>query len=202
MSGIKSIRQQTNNRFLNCFELEAVHRDGRVSPYYVASRAKDVASLKAVTHKNNPDGVILYGIYGQQRDRVVLIRQYRYPLGDYIYEFPAGLVEDGEEMTQAGIREMFEETGLTFTPVEAGSYSRPFFTTAGMTDESCAMLFGYCAGTPTSANEEASEEIQVILADRVEAKRILREENVALMCAYMLMHFIASPGDPLAFIKE
>lgn len=54
MSGIKSIRQQTNNRFLNCFELEAVHRDGRVSPYYVASRAKDVASLKAVTHKNNP----------------------------------------------------------------------------------------------------------------------------------------------------
>ncbi len=202
MSGIKSIRQQTNNRFLNCFELEAVHRDGRVSPYYVASRAKDVASLKAVTHQNNPDGVILYGIYGQQRDRVVLIRQYRYPLGDYLYEFPAGLVEDGEEMTQAGIREMFEETGLTFTPVKAGSFSRPFFTTAGMTDESCAMLFGYCVGTPTSANEEASEEIQVILADRAEAKRILQEENVALMCAYMLMHFIASPGDPLAFIKE
>lgn len=202
MSGIKSIRQQTSNRFLNCFELEAVHRDGRVSPYYVASRAKDVASLKAVTHENNPDGVILYGIYGQQRDRVVLIRQYRYPLGDYLYEFPAGLVEDGEEMTQAGIREMFEETGLTFTPVEAGSFSRPFFTTAGMTDESCAMLFGYCTGVPTSANEEASEEIQVILADRAEAKRILREENVALMCAYMLMHFIASPGDPLAFIKE
>ena len=202
MSGIKSIRQQTNNRFLNCFELEAVHRDGRVSPYYVASRAKDVASLKAVTHENNPDGVILYGIYGQQRDRVVLIRQYRYPLGDYLYEFPAGLGEDGEEMTQAGIREMFEETGLTFTPVEAGSFSRPFFTTAGMTDESCAMLFGYCTGTPTSANEEASEEIQVILADRAEAKRILQEENVALMCAYMLMHFIASPGDPLAFIKE
>lgn len=202
MSGIKSIRQQTSNRFLNCFELEAVHRDGGVSPYYVASRAKNISALKAVTHENNPDGVILYGIYGEQRDRVVLIRQYRYPLGDYLYEFPAGLVEDGEEMTQAGIREMYEETGLTFTPVEAGSFSRPFFTTAGMTDESCAMLFGYCAGTPTSANEKASEEIQVILADRAEAKRILREENVALMCAYMLMHFIASPGDPLAFIKE
>ena len=132
MSGIKSIRQQTSNRFLNCFELEAVHRDGGVSPYYVASRAKNISALKAVTHENNPDGVILYGIYGKQRDRVVLIRQYRYPLGDYLYEFPAGLVEDGEEMTQAGIREMFEETGLTFTPVEAGSFSRPFFTTAGI----------------------------------------------------------------------
>ena len=201
MSEIRNIQQKTRNRFLNYYELEAVHRDGSVSPYYMASRAKDVSLLKAVTRKNKPDGVILYGVYGEQKDKVVLIRQYRYPLGDYVYEFPAGLVEEGEEMGAAGIREMYEETGLTFTPVDAGSYSRPFFTTIGMTDESCGTVFGYCSGEPTSAHEEASEEIQVILADRAEARRILREENVAIMCAYMLMHFIASEGDPLAFVK-
>ena len=202
MSNIQNIQQKTHNRFLNYYELEAVHRDGSISPYYMASRAKDASQLKAVTHQNRPDGVILYGVYGEEQDRVVLIRQYRYPLGDYVYEFPAGLVEEGEEMGAAGVREMYEETGLTFTPVDAGCYSRPFFTTVGMTDESCGMVFGYCSGTPTSIHEEASEEIQVILADRGEAKRILREENVAIMCAYMLMHFIASEGDPLAFIKE
>ena len=201
MSEIKSIQQKTHNRYLNYYELEAVHRDGSVSPYYMASRAKDANHLKAVTRENKPDGVILYGVYGEAKDRVVLIRQYRYPLGDYVYEFPAGLVEEGEEMAAAGIREMYEETGLTFTPVDAGSYSRPFFTTIGMTDESCGTVFGYCSGEPTSVHEEASEEIQVILADRAEARRILREENVALMCAYMLMHFIASEGDPLAFVK-
>ena len=202
MSEIRNIQQKTHNRFLNYYELEAVHRDGSVSPYYMASRAKDVSLLKAVTHENKPDGVILYGVYGEQKDKVVLIRQYRYPLGDYVYEFPAGLVEEGEEMGAAGIREMYEETGLTFTPVDAGSYSRPFFTTIGMTDESCGTVFGYCSGEPTSAHEEASEEIQVILADRAEARRILREENVAIMCAYMLMHFIASEGDPLAFLDK
>ena len=201
MSEIKSIQQKTHNRYLNYYELEAVHRDGSVSPYYMASRAKDANHLKAVTRENKPDGVILYGVYGEAKDRVVLIRQYRYPLRDYVYEFPAGLVEEGEEMAAAGIREMYEETGLTFTPVDAGSYSRPFFTTIGMTDESCGTVFGYCNGEPTSVHEEASEEIQVILADRAEARRILREENVAIMCAYMLMHFIASEGDPLAFVK-
>ena len=201
MSEIKSIQQKTHNRYLNYYELEAVHRDGSVSPYYMASRAKDANHLKAVTRENKPDGVILYGVYGEAKDRVVLIRQNRYPLGDYVYEFPAGLVEEGEEMAAAGIREMYEETGLTFTPVDAGSYSRPFFTTIGMTDESCGTVFGYCSGEPTSVHEEASEEIQVILADRAEARRILREENVAIMCAYMLMHFIASEGDPLAFVK-
>ena len=202
MSNILNIQQKTYNRFLNYYELEAVHRDGSISPYYMTSRAKDASQLKAVTRQNRPDGVILYGVYGEEKDRGVLIRQYRYPLGDYVYEFPAGLVEEGEEMGAAGVREMYEETGLTFTPVDAGCYSRPFFTTVGMTDESCGMVFGYCSGTPTSIHEEASEEIQVILADRGEAKRILREENVAIMCAYMLMHFIASEGDPLAFVKE
>lgn len=201
MSGIGSIRQVTHNRFLNHYELEAIHRDGSVSPYYVASRAKNVSGLKAVTRENQPDGVILYGVYGEKKDRIVLIRQYRYPIGDYVYEFPAGLVEPGENMLDAAIREMQEETGLTFTPAESGSYSRPFFTTIGMTDESCGTVFGYCSGTPTNANQEVSEEIEVILADRAECRRILAEENVAIMCAYMLMHFVGSEGDPLAFLK-
>jgi len=200
MSKIGKIEKKTNTRFLNFYELEAIHRDGRVSPYYVSSRAREIEQLKAVTGRNDPDGVILYGVYGEEKDKVVLIRQYRYPLGGYVYEFPAGLVEPGEDMLSAAIREMYEETGLTFTPKEAGSYSRPFFTTVGMTDESCGTVYGYCTGTPTNTHQEASEDIQVIIADRNACRRILKEENVAIMCAYMLMHFIASEGDPLKFI--
>ncbi len=201
MSKIGKIEKKTNNRFLNFYEMEAIHRDGKVTPYYVASRAKEIDNLKAVTHENHPDGVILYGVYGEAMDKVVLIRQYRYPLGGYVYEFPAGLVEEGEDMLSAAIREMYEETGLTFLPKEGGSYSRPFFTTIGMTDESCGTVYGYCSGEPTNAHQEASEEIQVVIADRAECRRILKEENVAIMCAYMLMHFIASEGDPLAFLE-
>lgn len=201
MSRIGRIEKKTDNAHLNFYQLEAQHRDGRISPYYMASRAKDIAHLKSVTGKNAPDGVILYGVYGPEKDKLVLIRQYRYPLGGYVYEFPAGLIEDGEDMLSAGIREMYEETGLSFQPRESGSYSRPFFTTVGMTDESCSMVFGYCSGTPTNTHQEASEEIQVVLADRAECRRILKEENVAVMCAYMMMHFIAAPGDPLDFLE-
>ena len=198
MERIKGIKKQTDNRFLNLYELDAIFRDGSRAPYYVASRRKDAESLKAATGDRHADGVILYGVYGDQKDRVVLVRQYRYPLGDYVYEFPAGLVEPGEDMLEAGIREMHEETGLNFTPVQT---ARPFFTTIGMTDESCGTVFGYCSGEPSVAGQEGTEDIQVVLADREECKRILKEENVAIMCAYMLMHFIASEGDPLAFLN-
>ena len=198
MERIKGIKKQTDNRFLNLYELDAIFRDGSRAPYYVASRRKDAESLKAATGDRHADGVILYGVYGDRKDKVVLVRQYRYPLGDYVYEFPAGLVEPGEDMLEAGIREMHEETGLNFTPVQT---ARPFFTTIGMTDESCGTVFGYCSGEPSVAGQEGTEDIQVVLADREECKRILKEENVAIMCAYMLMHFIASEGDPLAFLN-
>ena len=202
MDRIRKVIKQTSNRFLNMYELEVVHRNGKTSPYYMASRTESPEAVKAVTKVNNPNGVIMYGIYGEQKDRVVLVRQYRYPIGSYVYEFPAGLVEPGEDLTQAGIREMYEETGLTFTPVEAGCYSKPFFTTVGMTDESCGTVFGYCSGQPTNTHQESSEDIQVVIADREECRRILKEENVAIMCAYMLMHFIASEDDPLYFLTR
>ena len=199
MERINGIKKLTDNRFLNLYELDATFRDGSRAPYYVASRRKSADMIKAATGDNHADGVILYGVYGKEKDRVVLIRQYRYPVGGYVYEFPAGLVEPHEDMLEAGIREMHEETGLSFTPVQT---ARPFFTSVGMTDESCGTVFGYCNGTPSVDNQEGTEDIQVVLADRKECKRILKEENVAIMCAYMLMHFIATDGDPLAFLAE
>ncbi len=202
MNRVKNISKQTQNRFLNLYELEVEHRDGKVSPYFLASRSEEVSDLKITTGKNTPDGVAIYGIYGENKDKVALVRQFRYPINDYIYEFPAGLVEKGEDATVAAVREMFEETGLTLTPVECDEgYNRPFFTTIGMTDESCATVYGYLSGEPTNIHQEASEDIQVILADREECKRILKEENVAIICAYMLMHFIHSEDDPFGFLK-
>ena len=199
MERISAIKKLSDNRYLNLYELDATFRDGNRAPYYVASRRKNVDTIKAATHDNRADGVILYGVYGENKDKVVLIRQYRYPVDGYVYEFPAGLVEPDEDMLEAGIREMFEETGLAFTPVQT---ARPFYTSVGMTDESCGTIFGYCSGEPSTPHQEGSEDIQVVLADREECKRILKEENVAIMCAYMLMHFIASEGDPLAFLNK
>ena len=85
--------------------------------YYVSSRAKTQNDLKINTRNEKPDGVIIYSLYGEKKDRVVLVRQYRYPLDDYVYELPSGLVDQGEDYRQAGIREMKEETGLDFSPL-------------------------------------------------------------------------------------
>lgn len=45
--------------------------------------------------------------------RLVLERQYRYPLQQAVLEFPAGKLEAGERGIVCGVRELFEETGYT-----------------------------------------------------------------------------------------
>lgn len=197
MSAIGKIEKKAGSKFLSFYEMEAVHRDGSSSPYYMASRNDDGASLTAVTHTVRPNGVTIYSLL---EDKVVLVRQYRYPLGGYVYEFPAGLVEPGEDIADAAVREMYEETGLVFAPI-ASPFSRPYFSSVGMTDESCCLVFGRCQGTPTSIHQERSEDIQVILADRAECRRILAQEQVAIQCAYMLMHFVSSQDNPFAFLE-
>ncbi len=202
MSKVNKVEQVTNNRFLNYFSLEAQSRGGKTFPYYMASRSMDIAHLRMNDPEKGPDGVAIFAVHGQAKDKVVLIRQFRYPLGGYIYEFPAGLVENGEDYREAAVRELQEETGLTLHPVQADPlFEKGYFTTIGMTDECCGMVYGYCDGTPSLRGLEATEDLEVVLADRKEAARILRRERVALNCAYMLIHFLESEGDPLHFLQ-
>lgn len=202
MAIIMGITKKTENPFVNLYELDRESKTGKKGKYYVASRAKSEKDLKLVTGKNDPDGVVIYSLYGEKQDKVVLIRQYRYAINDFVYEFPAGLVEKQEAYKEAAIREMKEETGLTFTPITVNeAYEKPAFTTVGMTDESCSIVFGTSLGEITKEFQEDTEEIEVVLADREEVKRILKEEKVAIMCSYMLMHFIHDE-EPFEFLKE
>lgn len=200
---ILSVEKKTDNRFLNMYDLQYENKVGGQGIYHIASRGASMEELKLKTHKNKPDGVIIYALYGPKRDKVVMVRQYRFSIDDYVYEFPAGLVDAGETYGQAGARELKEETGLDFTPVKADEmYSKPLFTTIGMTDESCATVYGYASGKISKEGLEDNEDLEVIIADRKEVRRILKEENVSINCGYLLMHFLChTTEDPFYFLR-
>jgi ADP-ribose pyrophosphatase len=46
------------------------------------------------------------------KNRVMLVRQYRMPAKQLLWELPAGKTDDGETVAQAAKRELIEETGL------------------------------------------------------------------------------------------
>ena len=66
----------------------------------------DIADREVVDH---PGGVGIIGLTDE--NEILLVRQFRYPYKETIYEIPAGKLEKGEDPRQAGIREFSEECG-------------------------------------------------------------------------------------------
>ena len=202
MKKYTKIHKLSDNKFLNLFKLDALTDSGRSFDYFFVSRRK-ADKIKILTNDMKAEGVVIYPILKENPEKIVLIRQYRYPIGDYLYELPAGLIDEGEEPEEAAVREMKEETGLDFEVYSGGdgAYRRSFFMGAGFTDESCNAVFGYASGEISRADLEDTETIQVVIADKVEVARILREEKLSIRAAYLLMHFLhASHEEPFGFL--
>ena len=60
-----------------------------------------------------------------QEDRLLLVRQFRYPYGKELLELPAGKIELGEDPRECGIRELQEECGCTADRFEKLAVSHP-----------------------------------------------------------------------------
>lgn len=71
-------------------------------------------------------------------NRMVVIRQYRPPAREYVYEFPAGLMDADESPEQAARRELREETGYNALDVRVHPSA---YTTPGLSNESVFMAF-------------------------------------------------------------
>lgn len=203
MKKYTNIHKLSDNKFLNLFRLDALTDSGRPFDYFFVSRRK-AENIKLLTGDSAAEGVVIYPILKDDPEKIVMIRQYRYPLGDYLYELPAGLIDTGETPDIAAVREMKEETGLSFEVYAGGdeAYRRPFFMGAGFTDESCNAVYGYASGTVSRDALEDTETIQVLIVDKAEAQRILREEKVSIRAAYLLMNFLhADRRAPFAFLQ-
>ncbi|XP_028811286.1 ADP-sugar pyrophosphatase [Denticeps clupeoides] len=72
-------------------------------------------TVKRTTRQSDSiaDGVGIIAILKRtlHKDCVVMVKQFRPPLGGYSLEFPAGLIDDNESAETAALRELKEETG-------------------------------------------------------------------------------------------
>ncbi len=199
-----AVRKLTDNRFLNLYEMDALTNSGAPFHYYFASRNSQ-EELPLLTGTPKANGIVIYPVWRKEPDKLVMIRQYRFPLDAWLYELPAGLIDQGETAGAAAAREMKEETGLDFFPYEEGdaAFRRPFYLGAGLTDETSTSVFGFADGEISGKLREDTESIEVLLVDKKEALRILREERVSLRAAFLLMMFLqAEKEEPFSFLSS
>ena len=173
MLKIKGSRKLTAEKWLNLFEVSYVARTGDEKSWQIASRQNEPKCLSGNYHR--PDAVVIVPFH-TVRDKMVIIREYRVPLDDYEYGFPAGLVDDGESVEQAARRELMEETGLTVSRFI--KVSPPIYSSAGMTDESIAMVYVECEGEPSNSANTDSELIEILFISPDEALDLLKDTTL------------------------
>ncbi len=203
MRHFTNIVKQTDNPFLNLYHMDALKRNGEHFDYFFASRIQELENVHALSGEYRAEGVSIYAIKDDDPEKILLVRQYRYPVGREVVELPAGLIDAGETAAEAAIREIREETGLSLTVCydstqnESGSQ----VLVPGFSDETCAFVYGTVHGDISSDYLEDTERIEAFFADKKEARRILREEFVAARPYPSLLLFLQSdPSNPFAFL--
>lgn len=199
---IESVEKLTDNPFLNLYHLGFHDRAGRQRHYYFVSR-KEEDQIKIRTHDLKPDGICIYAVTREAEPRIALVHEYRFPIDEYIYSLPCGLIDPGETAQEAAARELKEETGFTFEEYKGGAayMRRPFFLAPGFSDEPGQAVFGTITDIEGRKENESSEWIEVVLADKKEVRRILEEEKTSVRAAMLMHAFLRSdPATPFAFL--
>jgi ADP-ribose pyrophosphatase len=107
--------------------------------------------------------VIVATIDADGKKKLVVTKEFRVPIWDFEYGFPAGLIDDDEDVETTVARELKEETGLELVRIR--HISTPVFSSAGLTDESCHMVLVEARGQTSDKWLDESEDIEVLLLD-------------------------------------
>jgi ADP-ribose pyrophosphatase len=108
------------------------------------------------------------------RERIVLVRQYRYPVDDVIWEIPAGRQDPGESPEAGARRELEEEVGATAATVEK---VLSFYATPGFCDE-VMHLFRATGLTLGTARPDPDEHIEARWVSLPEARAMAARGEV------------------------
>ena len=123
-----------------------------------------------------------------EKDKILLVRQYRYAYGESIYELPAGKLDGAEDPKIAAARELEEEAGL-----KAGRLELLFtvYPTPGYTDEKIYIYRAYDC-QKTAAHLDEGEFLDVEYVPVSKAKEMLKNgelrdsKTIIALQAYLL----------------
>jgi len=187
---IHGVEKITSRPHVNLFEIRYSDKKGRSRTWDCASRRPEAKCVSG--RLDRPDAVVIASIH-EELKKLVIIKEFRVPIGGFQYGFPAGLLEEHESIRETSVREMYEETGLEITRIHA--ISPPIYSSSGMTDESISMVYAECTGTPSNRWNESSEQIETLMVTPDEAGRMCADSQLIFdVKTWLVMTVFAKTG--------
>ncbi|RIA96625.1 NUDIX hydrolase domain-like protein [Glomus cerebriforme] len=106
-----NVKKLGNGSWLELQEIEYIDPNAKVTRKWEFCKRKN--SSTSAGNKKTVDAVDIHAIIREANmpSQIVLVIQFRPPVGRYCIEFPSGLVDDNETVETTALRELREETG-------------------------------------------------------------------------------------------
>lgn len=134
---LKSFVEKPVSKFISLYH--AVFQIGEtVKEYDYVSRN---VGLKEINQKPYQSNAVTIFVFNKEQSKMLLIKEFRFPINNYVIASPAGLIDEGEDFKTAALRELYEEIGYSPEEVTITSTLLPSYSSVGLTDEQTASVF-------------------------------------------------------------
>lgn len=165
---LNSMIKNRNTRFLKSYTLNYTNTEGNEKLYEMVSNF-DYEKPEEIGQ--NASGVVIVGF---RDDELLLLREFRMGVNQFIYNMPAGHSEDGESVEECARRELREETGLHIKKI--CKILPPAYAAPDLSDSSAWVVIAEVEGE-FNLQTEADEYIQPLFADKKQLKELLENEK-------------------------
>ncbi|MEM4260864.1 MAG: NUDIX hydrolase [Candidatus Woesearchaeota archaeon] len=173
---MKIVDKQTRvqSKYLNLYDTHYIDKNDALKSWMWVGRPNKVKAVVIIPIVE--EEYYWNGAGYKQNNKVCVIKEFRVPINDYLWEFPAGLMDIENEKIETCIeRELREETGLK---LEYIYQLTPFtYNSPGITDEAVAMAFVKASGKLSKDHLEFSEEVEPFLFNQAEVINLLETEK-------------------------
>ena len=170
----EKIDKKEQGRFITRYDITYKTNDGNEKVYEMISRDKNVASFDAL-HNRPADAVVLI-MHSEDGERILINKEFRLAPGEWVYNFPAGLIDPGETPEEAARRELSEETGRD--SLEIKDYIGESYSAVGFSNEKNVCVVGI-AGGHFQKSDSDFEEIESGWYTREEVRDLLKRYRFA-----------------------
>lgn len=171
---LKQINKIMEGKFITRYDLVYETEDEKEKVYEMISRNRDISTLENLQTRR-PDAVVLI-LHNEQGDKVLLNKEFRMAVGRWVYNFPAGLIDPGEEPVESAARELKEETGLDLISVDDVLFNS--YSAVGFSNEVNVCIIGKANGT-FQQSSSTFEEIEAGWFSKEEVLELMKENEFA-----------------------